>query len=157
MSQDKPLSTEVDLKWMRHALELARRAECQGEVPVGAVIVRNGAIIGEGWNRPIGAHDPSAHAEIMALRNAGKRIGNYRIIDSSLYVTLEPCIMCAGAMVHARISRVLFGAYDPNGGAGSVFGLLPTDARSNHRLVCEGGLLQEECGELLRGFFRSRR
>jgi len=157
MSQYKPLSTEVDLKWMRYALELARQAEREGEVPVGAVIVRNGAVIGEGWNQPIGAHDPTAHAEIMALRDAGKRIGNYRIIDSSLYVTLEPCVMCAGAMVHARISRVLFGAYDPKGGAGSVFDLLPTDARSNHRLVCAGGLLQEESGELIRGFFRSRR
>ncbi len=142
---------------MRHALELARRAEREGEVPVGAVIVRNGVIIGEGWNRPIGAHDPTAHAEIMALRDAGERIGNYRIVDTSLYVTLEPCLMCAGAMIHARIGHLLFGAYDPKGGAGSVFDLLPPDARSNHRLICQGGLLEDECGELIRGFFRSRR
>ncbi len=142
---------------MRHALELARRAEGEGEVPVGAVIVRQGIIIGEGWNRPIGSNDPTAHAEVMALRDAGERIGNYRIVDSSLYVTLEPCLMCAGAIVHARISHLLFGAYDPKGGAGSVFGLLPPDARANHRLISQGGLLQDECGELMREFFRSRR
>ncbi len=151
------MDTEAHRRWMRHALELARRAEREGEVPVGAVIVRNGIIIGEGWNRPIGTQDPSAHAEIMALRDAGRRIGNYRIIDSSLYVTLEPCLMCTGAIIHARISHLLFGAYDPKGGAGSVFGLLPPDARSNHRLICQGGLLEDECGELMRGFFRSRR
>ena len=151
------MDAEAHQRWMRHALELARRAEREGEVPVGAVIVRNGVKIGEGWNRPIVAHDPSAHAEIMALRDAGERIGNYRIIDATLYVTLEPCLMCAGAMIHARIDRLLFGAYDPKGGAGSVFGLLPPDARSNHRLCCQGGLLEDECCELLRGFFRSRR
>ncbi len=157
MSQDKPLSTEVDLKWMHHALELAGRAESRGEVPVGAVIVRSGVIIGEGWNQPIGAHDPSAHAEIMAMRDAGKRIGNYRLVDSDLYVTLEPCVMCAGAMIHARIRRVLFGAHDPKAGAVSVFGLLPTDARFNHSLRYEGGLLNEACSELMRDFFRRRR
>ena len=142
---------------MHYALDLARRAESLGEVPVGAVIVQNGSIIGEGWNRPVDAQDPSAHAEIVALRKAGKRIRNYRIVDSDLYVTLEPCIMCTGALIHARIRRVLFGAYDPKGGAGSVFGLLPADARFNHVLVCEGGLLQNECGELIRDFFRRRR
>ena len=151
------MTSKTDVSWMRYALELAQRAARDGEVPVGAVIVRNGAIIGEGWNQSIGACDPTAHAEIAALRDAGKRIGNYRVVDSDVYVTLEPCVMCAGAMVHARVDRVLFGAYDPKGGAGSVFDLLPTDARANHRVDCEGGLLQEECGELLREFFRSRR
>ncbi len=143
---------------MRHALALARRAEAEGEVPVGAVLVRDGEPIGEGWNRPIGEHDPSAHAEIMALRAAGKAVGNYRLPDSTLYVTLEPCPMCAGAIVHARVTRVVFGASDPRtGAAGSVFDLLPSDARFNHRTACEGGLLADEAGELLRAFFRARR
>ncbi len=143
---------------MRHALALARRAEAEGEVPVGAVLVRDGEPIGEGWNRPIGEHDPSAHAEIMALRAAGKAVGNYRLPDSTLYVTLEPCPMCAGAIVHARVARVVFGASDPRtGAAGSVFDLLPSDGRFNHRTACEGGLLADETGELLRAFFRARR
>jgi len=143
---------------MRHALLLARRAEAEGEVPVGAVLVRDGEPIGEGWNRPIGEHDPSAHAEIMALRAAGKVVGNYRLPNSTLYVTLEPCPMCAGAIVHARVARVVFGASDPRtGAAGSVFDLLPSDARFNHRTACEGGLLADEAGELLRAFFRARR
>lgn len=147
-----------DEHWMRHALALARRAEAEGEVPVGAVLVRDGEPIGEGWNRPIGEHDPSAHAEIMALRAAGKVVGNYRLPDSTLYVTLEPCPMCAGAIVHARVARVVFGASDPRtGAAGSVFDLLPSDARFNHRTACDGGLLADEAGELLRAFFRARR
>jgi len=151
------VSTE-DEHWMRHALLLARRAEAEGEVPVGAVLVRDGEPIGEGWNRPIGEHDPSAHAEIMALRAAGKVVGNYRLPNSTLYVTLEPCPMCAGAIVHARVARVVFGASDPRtGAAGSVFDLLPSDARFNHRTACEGGLLADEAGELLRAFFRARR
>ncbi|BAN69294.1 tRNA adenosine(34) deaminase TadA [endosymbiont of unidentified scaly snail isolate Monju] len=147
-----------DEHWMRHALALARRAEAEGEVPVGAVLVRDGEPIGEGWNRPIGEHDPSAHAEIMALRAAGKAVGNYRLPDSTLYVTLEPCPMCAGAIVHARVARVVFGASDPRtGAAGSVFDMLPSDARFNHRTACDGGLLADEAGELLRAFFRARR
>jgi len=152
------LVSAEDEHWMRHALALARRAEAEGEVPVGAVLVRDGEPIGEGWNRPIGEHDPSAHAEIMALRAAGKAVGNYRLPDSTLYVTLEPCPMCAGAIVHARVTRVVFGASDPRtGAAGSVFDLLPSDARFNHRTACEGGLLADEAGELLRAFFRARR
>ncbi len=143
---------------MQHALGLARRAEEEGEVPVGAVLVRDGEIIGEGWNRPISSSDPSAHAEIQALRDAGRRVGNYRLLDSTLYVTLEPCPMCAGAIVHARVARLVFGAYDPKGGAaGSVFDLLPPDGRFNHSMVCSGGMLQEECGALLREFFARRR
>ncbi len=147
-----------DEHWMRHALVLARCAEAKGEVPVGAVLVRDGEPVGEGWNHPIGTHDPSAHAEIIALRAAGKVAGNYRLPDSTLYVTLEPCPMCAGAIVHARVARVVFGAGDPrSGAAGSVFNLLPSDARFNHRTACEGGLLADEASELLRAFFRVRR
>jgi tRNA(adenine34) deaminase len=149
---------EQDLRWMRHALMLAERAAAEGEVPVGAVVVRDGEILGEGWNRPIGAHDPTAHAEIQALRAAAQRIGNYRLTGALLYVTLEPCPMCAGAIVHARIARVVYGATDPKGGAcGSVFDLLPSDQRFNHRTACGGGLLADACAELLRGFFAARR
>jgi len=143
---------------MRRAIELANMAEAEGEVPVGAVIVRDGAVISEGWSRPIGEHAPSAHAEIMALRHAGGVVGNYRLSESTLYVTLEPCPMCASAIIHARVTRVVFGAYDPKGGAaGSVFNLLPPDERFNHRLICDGGILERECGEILRSFFRRRR
>jgi tRNA(adenine34) deaminase len=143
---------------MRHALALAERAAAEGEVPVGALLVRDGEIVGEGWNRPISEQDPSAHAEILALRDAGHRHGNYRLPGTSLYVTLEPCVMCAGAIVHARVDRVFFGARDPKGGAcGSVFDLLPSDARFNHRTECTGGILADECGALLRGFFKKRR
>jgi tRNA(adenine34) deaminase len=150
------MSSHEDL--MRRALSLAERAAAQGEVPVGAVLVRDGEIVGEGWNQPISTNDPSAHAEILALRNAGRRLGNYRLPGTSLYVTLEPCPMCAGAIIHARVARVLFGAADPRGGAcGSVFDLLPSDSRFNHRTDCTGGLLAGACGELLQSFFRSRR
>ena len=143
---------------MRRALALARRAEAEGEVPVGAVLVRGGDVIGEGWNRPIASADPTAHAEILALREAALRVGNYRLPGSTLYVTLEPCVMCAGAIIHARVERLVFGAADPKGGAaGSRFDLLPSDQRFNHRTACDGGLLAEECAELLRGFFRRRR
>jgi tRNA(adenine34) deaminase len=146
------------LHWMRHALWLARRAAESGEVPVGAVLVRDGDLIGEGWNGPIGACDPSAHAEIQALRDAGRRVGNYRLPGSVLYVTLEPCVMCAGAIVHARVAEVVFGAADPKAGAcGSVFEILPSDGRFNHRTLCRGGVLADDCGEVLRAFFRARR
>lgn len=143
---------------MRRALALAKRAAAAGEVPVGAVLIREGELVGAGWNRPIAENDPSAHAEILALRDAGRRLGNYRLPGTSLYVTLEPCPMCAGAIIQARAERALFGAADPKSGAcGSVFDLLPADARFNHRTTCTGGLLGDECGELLRDFFRSRR
>lgn len=147
-----------DLHWMRHALALAARAADEGEVPVGAVVVRDGEVLGEGWNRPIAAHDPTAHAEIQALRAAAANVGNYRLTGAELYVTLEPCPMCAGAIVHARIARVIYGAADPKGGAcGSIFDLLPSDARFNHRTTCEGGVLAAACGDLLREFFAARR
>jgi len=143
---------------MRHALALAERAAAQGEVPVGAVLVRNGEAIGEGWNCPIRTNDPSAHAEIRALRDAGARLGNYRLPDTTLYVTLEPCPMCAAALVHARVAQVVYGAADPKGGAcGSVFDLLPSDNRFNHAVAVTGGVLADECGERLRAFFRARR
>jgi tRNA(adenine34) deaminase len=144
--------------WMTQALRLAQQGAEAGEVPVGAVLVLEGEMIGEGWNRPIAASDPTAHAEIEALRAAARRIGNYRLPDSTLYVTLEPCVMCAGAIVHARVERVIYGARDPKAGAcGSVFDLLPSDGRFNHRTDCQGGILSEDCGKLLRAFFRARR
>jgi len=147
----------ADLAFMTHALELARLAEAAGEVPVGAVIVRDGAIVAEGWNRPIGANDPTAHAEIVALRAAGVALGTYRLTGTTLYVTLEPCAMCAAAMVHARVSRLVFAATDPRAGAaGSVFDIVRHPAL-NHRLECTGGVLAEECGALLRQFFVARR
>lgn len=142
---------------MDRALELARRAAGAGEVPVGAVLVQGGELIGEGWNQPIGACDPTAHAEVMALRAAAARVGNYRLVDSTLYVTLEPCPMCAGAIVHARVGRVVFGAVDPRAGAaGTVFDLLQS-ATLNHRAEVSGGVLSDACGALLRDFFRARR
>jgi tRNA(adenine34) deaminase len=144
-------------RWMRRALELARRAQSEGEVPVGAVVVLGGECIGEGWNRPIAARDPSAHAEINALRVAAQAVGNYRLPDAQLYVTLEPCIMCAGAITQARLSHVYFGAHDPKAGAaGSVFDVL-ADQRLNHRTPCTGGVLAGECSALLQDFFRDRR
>lgn len=146
-----------DETWMRHALTLAAKAAAQGEVPVGAVIIRDGKVLGEGWNSPISLHDPSAHAEMLAIRAAGAAVGNYRLPDTTLYVTLEPCPMCVGAMIHARIARVVFGAFDPKtGAAGSAFDLL-TDQRHNHRISVSGGVLSEECAEILRAFFRLRR
>lgn len=149
--------SEEDETFMRHALKLAALAEDDGEVPVGAVLVRDNEIIGEGWNRPIANHDPSAHAEILALRDAALHLENYRLSQSTLYVTLEPCSMCAGALIHARVQRVVFGATDPKGGAaGSVFDILGTD-KLNHRIEVEGGLLAEECSGLLKNFFQKRR
>jgi len=148
----------IDRQWMQRALELARHAEAHdGEVPVGAILVMDGQAVGEGWNRNISASDPSAHAEIEALRAAGRRLGNYRFPGATLYVTLEPCVMCAGAIVHARIARVVFGARDPKtGAAGSVFDTLVSD-RHNHRVDVQPGVLGDEAGDLLRRFFRARR
>ncbi len=151
--------TGADRDWMQQALALADRAEReQDEIPVGALVVgADGELIGEGWNRNIGDHDPSAHAEIVAMREAGRRLGNHRLLGATLYVTLEPCAMCAMAMVHARLARVVFGAADPKTGAcGSVFDL-PADPRHNHRLQVEGGLLGEEAGRRLSDYFRRKR
>lgn len=149
----------TDERWMRHALALAERARDEDdEIPVGAVVVSaDGEVLGEGWNRNIGEHDPSAHAEIVALREAGRRLGNHRLLGTTLYVTLEPCAMCAMAMVHARVARVVFGAFDPKtGAAGSVFDLL-ADPRHNHRIDVVGGVLAEVAGPMLTAYFRARR
>ena len=146
-----------DDHWMRRALELAARAARAGEVPVGAVLVRGGVEIGAGANAPIGGADPTAHAEIQALRAASRAAGNYRLPGATLYATMEPCVMCAGAIVHARVGRVVYGAADERwGGAGSVFDVLGC-ARLNHRPVVRGGVLAEESARLLRDFFRARR
>jgi len=146
-----------DEGYMRRALELARQGQAEGEVPVGAVVVLDGAVIGEGWNRPIAAADPTAHAEIQALRAAARTLGNYRLGGASLYVTLEPCAMCVGAMFHARIARVVFGARDPKtGSAGSVINLF-SESRLNHHATVIGGVLGEESGALLSTFFAARR
>jgi tRNA(adenine34) deaminase len=142
---------------MSRALELARQAQAAGEVPVGAVIVKDGVIIAEGSNRPISGNDPTAHAEIVAMRAAANAVGSYRLLDTTLYVTLEPCAMCAGAMVHARIQRLVYGATDPRAGAaGSVFNIVQNPAL-NHRVDIESGVLADDCGKLLRDFFVARR
>jgi len=142
---------------MQHALRLARHAEQQGEVPVGAVLVLGNELIAEGWNQPVSTHDPTAHAEIVALRTAASRLENYRLPDTTLYVTLEPCVMCAGAIIHGRVRRLVFGASDPKAGAaGSVFDTLISD-KTNHQVVCEGGVLANESAAILQNFFRSRR
>jgi tRNA(adenine34) deaminase len=146
-----------DERYMRLAIEQARLARAAGEVPVGAVVVRAGEVIGAGWNRPISSHDPTAHAEVMALRAAARRLGNYRLPGCSLYVTLEPCTMCTGAIFHARIARVVFGARDPKTGmAGSVLDLY-AEPRLNHHAEIVGGVLAEECGALVSEFFAQRR
>jgi tRNA(adenine34) deaminase len=156
-SSGKVNAAGEDERWMGRALELAREAAEAGEVPVGAVVVRGGELLGEGRNGPIGRHDPAAHAEIIALRAAGAVAGNYRLPGATLYVTLEPCPMCAGAMVHARIARVVYAAADPKSGAAGTVMDLVRDPRLNHRCEVAGGVLAEPAGDLLRGFFRSRR
>ena len=146
-----------DEAWMRYALRLAQRAEEQGEVPVGALLVKNERCIAEGWNRAIECHDATAHAEIMALRQAGRTVENYRLIDTTLYVTLEPCVMCMGAISHARVKRLVFGAFDEKRGA-VCHALQLTDAPFlNHRVAWTGGVLEAECSTLLKDFFRARR
>lgn len=142
---------------MRRALELARRGGESGEVPVGAVVVLGDEIVGEGFNAPVSLRDPTAHAEMRALRAAAERVGNYRLAGSAIYVTLEPCAMCAGAIMHARVGRVVFGAADPKTGAcGSVIDLF-SEHKLNHHAGVQGGVLGEECGELLKEFFQARR
>ncbi len=146
-----------DIQFMTHAMGLATYAAQQGEVPVGAVLVKKGEIVGEGWNYPIKSHDPSAHAEIIALRDGALKLKNYRLLDTTLYVTLEPCLMCAGAIVHARIKRLVIGAFDPkSGAAGSVFDVFASP-QLNHRVDVDVGCLAQECGDKLRDFFRTRR
>ncbi|MFC2522929.1 MAG: tRNA adenosine(34) deaminase TadA [Lautropia mirabilis] len=149
--------SELDHAMMRLAMDQALNAQLHGEVPVGAVLVKAGQVIATGYNHPIGSHDPTAHAEIRTLRMAAEQLGNYRVGESTLYVTLEPCMMCLGAMLHARISRVVFGASDPKTGVcGGVLDL-PAEGRLNHQTVVQGGLLADECGKLLQRFFVERR
>ena len=151
------LFTSQDESWMTAALLLAKMAEADQEVPVGAVIVRDGEIVGRGWNRNLGLNDPSAHAEIMAMRDAGNKLGNHRLIGCTLYVTLEPCIMCAGAMIHARLERIVYGADDlKTGAAGGCFDLLG-DSRHNHQVEINAGCLAEESAHMLHEFFHARR
>ncbi|MFC7299449.1 tRNA adenosine(34) deaminase TadA [Herminiimonas aquatilis] len=146
-----------DAVWMRQALDQAHNAWALGEVPVGAVVVKDGQVIATGFNQPIGTHDPTAHAEIMALRAAATILGNYRLPGCELYVTLEPCAMCSGAMIHARLSRVVFGASDPKTGAcGSIVNLFEQN-QLNHHTQLTGGVLAQECGTLLKDFFAERR
>ena len=146
-----------DADWMRQALTLAARAEAEGEVPVGALVVRDGQVLGEGWNQPVALRDPTAHAEILALRTAAQKVGDYRLGGATLYVTLEPCPMCAAAIAHARVARLVFGAWDPRqGAAGSAFNLVTAEAM-NHRVDAFGGVLSEDCGAILKKFFATRR
>ena len=151
------MQAELDRQFMQQALEEAKLAAKAGEVPVGAILVRDGQVIARAFNQPITQHDPSAHAEILALRAASKLERNYRLPGTTLYVTLEPCTMCAGAMLHARVDRVVFGAYDPKtGAAGSVMDIF-SEKQINHQTEVHGGIMSEECGQLLRDFFKERR
>jgi len=147
----------TDLKWMSYAIELASKAESQGEIPVGAVLVKDNQVIGEGWNQSITLNDPTAHAEVMAIRDAGQKVDNYRLVGSTLYVTLEPCPMCAGALVHSRIDKLVFGASDlKTGAAGSVMNIV-THKKLNHQLEVVAGVLQNQCSEAISAFFKKRR
>ncbi|RZO23027.1 MAG: tRNA adenosine(34) deaminase TadA [SAR92 clade bacterium] len=147
----------TDNHFMIRALELAQQAADRGEVPVGAVVVRNGKIIGQGHNQPIVSHDPTAHAEIMAMRDASKNLSNYRLTGCDIYVTIEPCTMCVGAMVHARIRQIFFGALEPRAGALTSQLQLMKDGHFNHSILWEGGILADQCAAVLRDFFRQRR
>ena len=146
-----------DADWMQAALLLAARAAASGEVPVGAVLVQGESLLAEGWNQPIAAHDPTAHAEVLALRAAGQSLGNYRFAETTLYVTLEPCLMCAGAIIHARIQRLVFGAYDLKRGAVNSTAHAFETRGLNHRVEVTGGVLEGQCAERLQAFFRARR
>jgi tRNA(adenine34) deaminase len=147
----------MDEEYMRRALELAREARQRGEVPVGAVVVLDGVVVGEGFNQPIGSHDATAHAEIVALREAGLRVGNYRLTGATLYATIEPCQMCVGAMVHARIARLVYGTREPKAGAIESAMRAHEHPSLNHRLIAEGGVLEDECRALIQEFFLERR
>lgn len=154
----KDITDEINHEyWMREALQLARQAEQQGEVPVGAVVVKDNRIIGRGYNQPISGNDPSAHAEMMALRDAAKNLGNYRLVECTLYVTIEPCTMCAGAMVHARIKQLVYGAPEPKSGVIASNVQLLEAAHFNHRIDQVGGVLASECATLISEFFKRRR
>jgi tRNA(adenine34) deaminase len=147
----------ADEYWMQQALDCAKQAEAKGEVPVGAVIVKDDTLVSSGYNKSIINHDPSAHAEIQALRMAGEKTQNYRLLGTTLYVTLEPCVMCIGAILHARVERLVFGAYDPRAGAVVSLFKIADEQSLNHRLKYTGGVLAETCGDMLRSFFKQRR
>jgi tRNA(adenine34) deaminase len=147
----------MDERHMKTALALAAEAQHAGEVPVGAIVVRDGEVVGSGWNQPIGAHDPTAHAEIVALRDAARRLGNYRLPGTTLYVTIEPCLMCVGAMVHARVARVVYGAREPKAGAIESTLRAHEHPALNHRLEAAGGVLEDECRAIMQAFFEARR
>jgi len=157
LPNDSTSSSAIDEAFMRRALALAHEAGSLGEVPVGALVVKDGEIVGEGYNRPISTRDPTAHAEIVALREAARRLDNYRLTDTTLYVTLEPCVMCAGAIIHARVARLVFGARDPKtGAAGSVVDIFSSKG-VNHGVRVTGNVLASDCGAVLSDFFRVRR
>ena len=146
-----------DEEWMQYALQLAKKSEERDEVPVGAIVIYKNEIVGEGWNHPISSNNPTAHAEIMALKDAGAKTGNYRLLDSTMYVTLEPCVMCAGAMVHARIAKLVYAVDDQKTGAcGSVFNIVQTE-ELNHNIEIKKGVLEKECQTLIQDFFKEKR
>ena len=149
--------TPIDREWMTKALTLAEKAATIGEVPVGALLVKDGVVVGEGFNSPITTCDPSAHAEIMALRNAAASLNNYRLPNTTLYVTIEPCTMCIGAMIHARVARLVYGATEPRAGAVVSQMELPNQAHFNHKMEVVGGVLADQCGELISNFFSEKR
>lgn len=156
-TDQEPWSQE-DVDFMRRAILLARQAEQAGEVPIGALLVKDGTVIAEGWNQPISSNDPTAHAEIVTLRAAGTALGNYRLVDTTLYVTLEPCIMCMGAIIHARVANLIFGApADPRRSCAANVMHMAEAELLNHRLSCRGGLLADETADMLRNFFKQRR
>lgn len=156
--KNRPLVSSLsDEQYMEMALALAREAFCRGEVPIGALLVREGEILARGYNRREALQDATAHAEILVLREAGARLGSWRLLGTTLYVTLEPCPMCAGALVQARVARLVYGARDPKGGAAGTLYNIPADPRLNHRLEIKEGVLQERCAALLREFFQARR
>ncbi|WP_271273403.1 tRNA adenosine(34) deaminase TadA [Aliamphritea hakodatensis] len=150
-------TSEDDEKWMAYALKLADKAAEKGEVPVGAVVVRDGEVLGEGWNRPISGHDPCAHAEIIALRDAAANVANYRLVDATLYVTIEPCTMCAGAIIHSRVKRLVFGATEPKAGAVISNGQVLDQPWMNYRVEYQGGVMAERCSDCISAFFQQRR
>ena len=151
------MTENKDQQWIAYALELARQAANQGEVPVGAILVQDDKIIGQGHNRPISNCDPTAHAEVLALRDAARQLQNYRLLNTTLYVTLEPCAMCVGAMIHARIQRLVFGALDPRAGAIESVFQIANEAKLNHRFSWQGGVKAAECGLVLKEFFQAKR
>lgn len=149
--------TAADLQWMAEALKLAQRAAEAGEVPVGALLVRDNQLVGQGWNQPLGSCDPTAHAEIVALRDAARQLNNYRLPNTTLYVTIEPCTMCIGAMIHARVGRLVYGAEEPRAGAVVSQLRLTECSHYNHKIEVVGGVMAQKCGELVSEFFRAKR